>query len=216
MNTYIDYAPLWSRNRDHILTHLREKKYNRVIDVGASLNSWAKDYMTHYFDINNPGSDLNSDIIGFQGNICHAEDWLPILKDVEKHGLFDFAICTHTLEDICNPYLVTNMLSKIAKRGFNAVPSKYSELHRHEGKWRGWCHHRWIFNPEDGEIVAYPKQPFVEYMSNLDEVLEKRNSENGELQWCWQYKCNLSFVNNDYLGPDTNSVISYYSKLIDQ
>jgi hypothetical protein len=213
MNTYIDYAPLWSNNRDHILNYLKEKNYKRVIDVGASLNSWAKEHMTHYFDINK--TNLNSNIVGFQGNICHSEDWLPVLNDVEKHGLFDFAICTHTLEDICNPYLVTKMLSKIAKKGFNAVPSKYSELHRHEGKWRGWCHHRWIFNSKDGNIVAYPKQPFVEYMDILDKIVEQRNSYNEELQWCWQDKCELKFVNNDYLGPNLPSVLSYYSNLID-
>ena len=110
--------------------------------------------------------------------------------------------------------LVTKMLSKIAKRGFNAVPSKYVESTRHEGNWRGWCHHRWIFNKEGNNIVAYPKQNFIEYLPIFDKLSSEKTLNNEELQWCWQNNCTLKIINDDYLGPDLSSVISYYSNLI--
>jgi len=220
MNTYINYAKMWDNNRDHILSHLKEKKYSRVIDIGASANSWAKEYMTHYFDIVQPDVEM-SGVKGFHGNICHVESWDGVLKDVEKNGKFDFAICTHTLEDICNPDLVAKMLTKIAKKGFNATPSKYIEMTRHEftnqkpaGFWRGWQHHRWIFNKEHNDIVAYPKLSFIEYMGEFDKLAEQKHIDNEELQWCWQDECIIKFINNDYLGPTPMAVFEYYRNLL--
>lgn len=210
MNKWIKYTPIYTRNRDHILDYLKEKQYKRVIDVGASANSWAKEYMSHYFDIHITANSSNKK--GFIGSVCHEENWFPILKDVEENGKFDFAICTHTLEDICNPNLVATMLSKIAKEGFNAVPSKYAELNKQTGQYKGWPHHRWIFNKEDKDIVAYPKLNLIEYAPSLDQIALLRDGENEELQWFWQEKCIIKFINNDYLGP---CLMSLYNKLID-
>ena len=212
MNTYIAYTKMWNDNRSHILTHLKDKQYSRVIDIGASANSWAKDYMTHYFDINE--STEQTKAIGFAGNICHYDSWLQVLEDVKINGKFDFAICTHTLEDICNPDLVVKMITKISKRGFNAVPSKYIEMCRHESSWRGWVHHRWIYNKQGNDIVAYPKLNLIDHLNDMDQLVNKRTVDNEELQWCWQDECTLKFVNNDYLGPDLQSVLSYYHELL--
>lgn len=219
MNTYVEYTEVWANNREHVLTYLKEKQYKRVIDVGASANSWARDYMTHYFDINQPNYFPKNEklednkYVAFFGNMCAEEDWQPILKDVEIHGKFDFAICTHTLEDISNPLLVTKMLGKIAKRGFNAVPSKYSELHRHEGRYRGWFHHRWIFNKEDNDVVVYPKLNFIEYMDQLDAILINKREDQNELQWCWKDECIINIVNNDYIGDHSSLYQTYYRLL---
>lgn len=203
---------MWTDNRTHILEYLKSNNFNRVIDIGASANSWAKDYMTHFFDI--VPSNTPTKAIGFFGNICHEDSWTQVLEDVEKNGKFDFAICTHTLEDICNPDLVVKMISKIAKRGFNAVPSKFVEMSRHESHWRGWIHHRWIFNKEENDIVAYPKLNFIEHFSDMDKLSNLKTDDNQELQWCWQDECKLKFVNNDYLGPSLQHVLSYYLNLL--
>jgi hypothetical protein len=219
MNTVLQYSSLTfsdnETNRNQCLDYLNSKNFSRVIDVGASANFWAPDYVTHCFDINE--SPATNQKISFIGNINDYEDWSPVLKDVEENGKFDFAVCTHTLEDICNPKLVCKMLSRIAKKGFIAVPSKYYELTRHEGQYRGWQHHRWIFDKQHSTLIAYPKLPFVDYIQEFDTIAQSLNPQtNGELQCYWQDEVNLVFVNNDYLGPSPRHVYGYYANLLNQ
>ena len=57
----------------------------------------------------------------FVGNVNSFALWAKVLEDVERHGKFDFAICTHTLEDLANPGLVCEMLPVVARRGFVAL-----------------------------------------------------------------------------------------------
>ena len=194
MNTIVQYSSLTfsdnEHNRDQCLDYLSSKKFPRVIDVGASAYFWAPEYVTHCFDI---------------------------IESTSTKDKTSFAICTHTLEDICNPGLVCKMLSRISEKGFIAVPSKYYELTRHEGQYRGWQHHRWIFNKEGSNIVAYPKLAFVDYIPELDSLAKNLNPQvNGELQWYWQHDINLTFINNDYLGPSPSHVYGYYAGLLDK
>jgi catabolite regulation protein CreA len=57
MNKNIQYTRMWDNNRDHVLQYLHDQKFSRVIDIGASKNSWAFQYMSHYFDINKMDDD---------------------------------------------------------------------------------------------------------------------------------------------------------------
>jgi hypothetical protein len=218
MNTLIQYSKLLFgtnsvADREQCLAHLHNKKYSRVIDVGGSANSWALEYCTHFFDI--VESKHLDNKIQFIGNMTLVDDWNIILEDVAKNGKFDFAICTHTLEDVCNPNLVCNMISKIAKKGFVSVPSKFYEFTRHEGPWRGWHHHRWIYDFKDKEIIVYPKLSFIDYIDKFNILEQKLNpSINGELQWFWQNELKINIVNNDWMGPSLSSVIEYYCGLL--
>ena len=101
--------------------------------------------------------------------------------------------------------------------GFIAIPSKHSELHRHEGPWRGYIHHRWIYDIKDGNFLGYPKQCFLEHMGYIDEWTIK-NPKQGreELQFFWKDEIKLNVVNNDHLGPTWNAVVGYYKQLVSQ
>lgn len=199
-------------NRPEVIEYLKQKKYSRVLDVGGSVNSWSSSYITHCTDIQKHN---NQDIHQFIGNISTYGIWKTILDDVEKNGKFDFVICTHTLEDIASPQLVCEMLPQIANEGYIAVPSKYWELNKHEGPYYGWIHHRWVFNKEENNFVAYPKLPFLEHV-NIPSVFEWGNDGKVnpfDLSFFWKETFKLNIINNDYMGPDVNSVIQYYNKL---
>ena len=199
-----------NEDKSEVINYLQAKKFKRVIDIGASGNVWSKDYLTHYVDINAWDSD---EIVGFIGNICLYSTWESILEDVKNNGKFDFAICSHTLEDISCPQLVCEMMCKIAKEGFIAVPSKHAELIKHShvnNPYYGYIHHRWIYNKESDKFVAYPKLSFIEHIDWSD---INNNYQGSELRFYWKDYFSLEIANNDYMGPDAPSVINYFNNL---
>ena len=53
-------------------------------------------------------------------------------------GFFDFAICSHTLEDVCDPVWVCEELARVAKAGYIEVPSRLEEqAWSFQGPWVG-------------------------------------------------------------------------------
>ena len=141
-------------NHEPVLSHLRNIGAKTVLDVGASKDLWAREFVTAVVDICDPAENK----IWFQGNMSLPWVWTNVQEHVKVHGKFDFAICTHTLEDIGNPKMVCDLLGSVAKEGYIAIPSKFMECQRHEGKYRGWVHHRWIFDYDDG-FIGYPSFP---------------------------------------------------------
>jgi len=181
---------------------VREDATGRVLDVGAMVNPMFPN--TDTVDINQPAT--------FQGNINYPDVWAKVKTNVRKNGKYDYAICSHTLEDIANPLYVCQQLSKVAKRGGIVVPSKYIESGRHAGYYRGFIHHRWIWNIEDGKFVGYPKVNMFEH-PKFDKLMS-RGSTHSEIVMLWEGEIDVSAVNGDFLGPDNASVEGYYEKLL--
>ncbi|MFN2464921.1 MAG: class I SAM-dependent methyltransferase [Candidatus Dormibacteria bacterium] len=68
---------------------------------------------------------------------------------------FDFAVCSHTLEDIRDPIWVCQELSRVARAGYIEVPSRLEEqTYGIQGPWVGWGHHRWLVDL-DGEGLRF-------------------------------------------------------------
>ena len=195
-------------DRTSALDYLCAKKFKRVIDVGATMHGWSSEYLSHYVDIL-PWNNAN--VHGFIGNICLYSTWKPILEDVRRNGKYDFAICSHTLEDISSPQFVCEMLCEIANEGFIAVPSKCEELTRNiNGPFYGHHHHRWIFNKEGNKFVGYPKLNFIEYTDWSD---VKNDCSYNEIKFFWKDSFSLEIVNNDYMGPNCDSMYGYFRNL---
>lgn len=119
-----------------------------VLDVGAWANplpraDWVIDlepYETRgLYGGAARGDERFSKQTWIQRDICAREPW-PFAD-----GQFDFAICSHVLEDIRDPVWVCSELERVAKAGYVEVPSRIEEqTHGFEGPWTGWSHHRWI------------------------------------------------------------------------
>jgi hypothetical protein len=80
-------------------------------------------------------------------DICSHEPW-PF-----EDGQFDFAVCSHTLEDIRDPIWVCAELQRVARAGYIEVPSRLEEqTWGVQGGFVGWTHHRWLIDVSDGRI----------------------------------------------------------------
>jgi hypothetical protein len=183
---------------------------------GGGLGGWTKNVIDAIIDFNN-SPITNSNIKHFNCDITHPDSWNNIIQYVKDNGKFDFCICTHTLEDIINPAYVCEQIVKISNSGYIAVPSKYKELSRFElsnNSYRGYIHHRWIFDiVKDNVFLGYPKINYVENSNIFDKVADN-DSEKTDLSFFWKDNIDIQYINNNYLGPDVTSVIKYYNNLI--
>lgn len=158
----------------------------RCIDIGGA-NSFASGKLDAIIDIRKPQAEAKHIFIG---NIDTPDVWDDVLETAVKKGKWDYAICTHTLEDISNPVFAASRIELIAKAGLIIVPSKYQEFGRFSGKFRGFIHHKWIFDVIDGVLTAFPKFNYIEEMPDMTK------NEGSELVIEWTDKIGLVHVND--------------------
>ena len=223
--------------RPKLKAYLKEMEFKRVLDVGGADNPWMWEYVTAYIDLREPHTYLEhypnnilKDALDkartFIGDVNEPEGWEGIEQDVADNGKYDFAICSHVLEDIRNPPYVVKQLPKIAKAGYVAFPSVHWELgidtelltHTPEdkrleewgitGTFRGFMHHRWILTVKDGVLWLFPKFNILEVIEGFEWV-KHRNSHH-ELTFWWKDEIPMRMFRDDYMGANGGLVCQEY------
>ena len=157
--------------RHMILQHVyQQRRINpdySVIDIGGSAGSWTHDIRDCLVDYIAPPS--GDRVLAL--DICSEAAWDQLRAVVHRRGApFDFAICTHTLEDLYNPFLTLDHLPSIARGGVISMPSLRTELYAHtesaQGYWLGYYHHHWMFDQDSGHdrMMIAPKLPLLEVL----------------------------------------------------
>ena len=107
-----------------------------------------------------------------QRDICDREPW-PFADDQ-----FDFAICSHTLEDVRDPVWVCSELTRVARAGYIEVPSRLEEQsYGFQGPWVGWGHHHWLTDRTDDGLEFVFKhhvihgQPGAQFPASFQQAL---------------------------------------------
>jgi hypothetical protein len=139
--------------------------------------------------------------------------WIKIHEfSIDNGKMFDFAICSHVIEHLANPYVTLKTLPGIAKEGYIAMPSKYTELKRgaHFKQCRGIAHHRWIGSLRDGELWLFPKLSFIEAVEFGWAAPEGKH---GELGFRWKDDIPFNIVSDKQLvGSGPLAMAEYYIK----
>jgi len=200
-----DQADRHQKVKDYIRKNVPHNA--KVLDLGGASNCWGSPVVNHVADLFVEPKDqikfLKSDIKIFSFNFEHYEEW-SILEEYCKHnGLFDFVICSHTLEDLHAPFVACQKMNKIAKAGYIAIPNRYQELKRFETHvprshplrgYRGYHHHRWMYRISNSKLIGYPKQSWIEYL-NVRTLEEYGFAEDGlELSFFWKDNFDFEFV----------------------
>jgi len=182
----------------------------KTIDIGASAQFWSYPeckFVADIVEIQKEGVKF------FNFNIQNKDTWSELISYVEEHGKFDFSICSHTLEDVLTPVDLLNLLPKISKRGYIAVPSKYDEFSfLWNNKYRGNAHHKQIIDVKDDMICIYPKYPFIEVYDESDEIL--KSSSGKELVVFWDIDIPYKFFSQNNIFHSDGELISEFYKQI--
>jgi len=142
----------------------------KVVDVGGGAAPFPRaDYVIDAmpFEQLGTGSDGNihhklgmeprySEERWIQADLCDRRPW-PI---ADKS--FDFAICSHLLEDIRDPIWVCSELKRIAKGGYIESPSRVVEQSKgvENPRHAGYYHHRWLIT-RSAEGLDFRHKPHV-------------------------------------------------------
>ena len=134
--------------------------------------------------------------------------------DIQKDPLpfsdneFDFVYCRHVLEDIYNPFLVCQEMSRVAKAGYLETPSPMAEMCRGidggSPPWRGYIHHRYIVWNDNGTLRFLTKYPVVDH-TNSDELDKQIVNMLRDNTLCW----------NTYFAWKDEIPFTYYQHEVD-
>lgn len=89
-----------------------------------------------------------------QLDVCDRRPW-PF-----DDKAFDFAVCSHLLEDLRDPIWVCSELRRIARAGYVEVPSRVEEqsLGVEHPRYAGYYHHRWLITVR-GHCLEFRHKP---------------------------------------------------------
>ncbi len=187
------------------------KTTDRILDIGGSSKQRQDVTVDTLVDLNRPEDDaywptklMASHFV--KVDICREK--LPF-KDKE----FDFCFCTHTLEDLYNPFLVIGEMSRVAKRGYIATPSRGFDMvftHFDLTDWLtgprrvpGQAHHKWFFENKNSTMVITPKNYPLLYTREFQVT---NWSGEPEFQFAWENKIKFKITD----GIDFHGLIKNY------
>lgn len=130
---------------------------------------------------------------------------------------FDFIYCRHVIEDLYNPFLLLNEMSRVGKSGYIETPSPIAEMCRGidgaSPPFRGYHHHRNVCWNHDGELRLIAKYPIVEYVRFSEEDITNWLRQGPKL-WNTHYLWNDKIVwKHIRSGPDF-VITRDYSKIL--
>jgi hypothetical protein len=117
------------------------------------------------------------------------QEWFSRESWVIRDKQFDFAICSHTLEDLRDPLWVCSELSRIAGAGYIEVPSRQFEstLEVERPNQAGLSHHRWLIDVVGQHLRFMHKFHMIhaDRSFSLPAKYKRRLTAESSVSWIW-------------------------------
>lgn len=199
-----------SKRYSEIKNIIKDSGYTSI-DIGAYANYWSYPECTVVADT----YEIQKDGVKcFKLNIEDKSTWTELLNYVDTNGKFNFSICSHTLEDVFNPFDLAELLELISERGFIAIPSKYDEFtHLFNNKYRGNAHHKQFFDMIDDNLVVFPKFSWIETDDRSDNII--RHDKGRELSLLWEGTIPLKVFNSGLPFNSDEQLINHFYNILD-
>lgn len=134
-----------------------------------------------------------------------------------KNKEFDVVLCSHTLEDLYNPFLIIEEMERVGKRGYIATPSMgadmvfskidYSDWLTGARRTPGHSHHKWFFLKKGKKMVIIPKNYGVLFSESF-QISGWRGED--EFEFFWKDKIEYEAVSE----LNIHELIDFYEEFI--
>ncbi len=198
-------------NAQEILDAIRPE--DRVLDVGGGVQPLARaDVVLDITPYEKRGTA--GGLIGEAPERFTRDSW--VVMDFSSHERFpfpdksfDFVFCSHTLEDIADPFWLCAEINRVGKRGYIETPSRAAESAIDiAGSWRlnknyfaGYYHHRWFVEDKDGSLVFTAKYPLIHAFKEYQIPKRYVTGETKYLPFWWED--NFPFREEQVLSAET-------------
>jgi len=200
-----------------LITKYKIKTTDRVLDIGGSMFQHDLIKVDTLVDIILPEEGPYGTSKLKAKNFVRLDitkDKLPF-KDKE----FDFVMCTQTVEDLYNPFLILDEMSRVSKRGLIISPSMGADMVFQKIDYTDWltgarrmpghAHHKWLLRVEDNKLILTPKIYPILYTTDFQ--ITKWNGPK-DIYYYWEKKLEYQEFNSLKM----HDVIDEYQKFVNK
>ena len=185
---------------EQIIEKLNIDLHEKVVDIGGSLKQHTS------LNIDTLADLLRPEDAPYWPSKLKAKHYIKVDLNAGtlpfKDKQFDVCLCTHTLEDLFNPFEVIKEMARIAKRGYIATPSRGRDMEFSKINLTDWktgprrqpgnSHHLWLFENRNNKMYIVPKNYPLLYTSEFQ--ITKWTGED-EFQYFWNDSISYNLFN---------------------